>query len=242
MSARRERALDQDFASFIGIGIEDLARYRAEIEGSGLFAALDDAARWFGRNVHGRSVTGKAVRVGGLSAARGGRLYALVRNLRPDVAVETGVCNGFSTAFILLAMKRNRQGRLHSIDLPEVAGQDYPEGTFSTNKGGAVTPPDKQPGWVVPQELRSRWDLRLGSTRDELPPLFSELGSIGFFLHDSDHSYENMMFEFGEAFPRLQTDGVLIADDAWNPAFADFASAHHREVAKLGSAMLAIRK
>jgi predicted O-methyltransferase YrrM len=242
VGARRERALDQELTLFLDIGVDDLARYRAEIEASGLFASLDEAERWFDRNVHGRSVTGRALRVGGLSADRGARLYALVRTLRPDVAVETGVCNGFSTAFILLAMERNGAGRLHSIDLPEVAGRNYPEGTFSEDKGGAVVPSGKQPGWVVPNELRDRWELRLGRTQDELPPLLAELGSIGFFLHDSDHSYENMMFEFGGAFPRLETDGVLIADDAWNPAFSEFASAHQREVARLGTAMLAIRK
>jgi predicted O-methyltransferase YrrM len=242
VGARRESALDKGFVTFLGIGLDDLARYRAEIEASGLFTRLDDAARWFNQNVHGHSNTGKAVRVGGLSADRGSRLYELVRTLRPDIAVETGVCNGFSTAFILLAMERNARGRLHSIDLPEVAGQDYREGTFSTNKGGAVIPPDKQPGWVVPDELRSRWKLHLGSTIDELPPLLSELGTIGFFLHDSDHTYANMMFEFGQAFPRLQSDGVLVADDAWNSAFTEFASVQHREVAKLGTAMLMIRK
>jgi predicted O-methyltransferase YrrM len=239
---RRERALDHEFARFLGQDIRALDRYRAEIRASGLFATLRDAERWFDRNVHGRSLTGKAVRVGGLTPERGSRLYALVRTVRPDVAVETGVCNGFSTAFILLALEKNRVGKLHSIDMPEIAGQDYPPGTFAGNKGGAVVPPGKEPGWVVPDELRARWELRLGRTHDELPTLLAELGSIGLFLHDSDHSYENMMFEFSEAFPALDDGGVLIADDAFNPAFAEFAATHHRKVARLGNAMLIIRK
>ena len=60
------------------------------------------------------------------------RLYRLLRELQPRVAVETGVCNGVSTAFLLLALEDNGEGALHSIDLPEVAGEEYEEGRSGT--------------------------------------------------------------------------------------------------------------
>src|SRR5262245_22506164 len=44
-------------------------------------------------------------------------LYLLTRAFRPEVFVETGVLNGFSSAFILLAMEHNHAGTLYSIDL-----------------------------------------------------------------------------------------------------------------------------
>ena len=69
----------------------------------------------------------------------------MLRKLRPALAVETGVCNGVSTAFLLLALVENGAGELWSVDLPEVAGEDYEPGTFWDGKGGAVVPVGEDP-------------------------------------------------------------------------------------------------
>lgn len=173
----------------------------------------------------------------------GVRLYALLRDLRPRVAVETGVCNGVSTAFLLLALERNRAGELHSIDLPEVAGEEYEPGTFWDGKGGAVIPPGQEPGWMVPPELRSRWKLVLGRSQDELPPLLERLGEIEFFMHDSEHSYECMSFEFGAAWEALGDGGVLVADDVnVNSAWDEFTRAVSRPPRPLGPKLAMIVK
>jgi predicted O-methyltransferase YrrM len=171
------------------------------------------------------------------------RLYELVRGLRPRIAVETGVCNGVSTAFLLLALERNGQGALHSIDLPEVAGEEYEAGTFWDGKGGAVIPPGKDPGWMVPPELRDRWHLVLGRSQDELPPLLERLGEIDFFMHDSEHSYECMSFEFRTAWESLRRGGVLIADDVnVNSAWEEFTREVGRDPEALGSKLSMIVK
>ena len=48
-------------------------------------------------------------------------LYWLVRQLKPKTIVQTGVCNGLSSAFMMLGLVKNGQeGRLHVIDLPPV--------------------------------------------------------------------------------------------------------------------------
>jgi predicted O-methyltransferase YrrM len=166
-----------------------------------------------------------------------------MREVRPRVAVETGVCNGVSTAFLLLALERNGEGDLHSIDLPEVAGEAYEPGTFWDGKGGAVIPPGKEPGWMVPQDLRRRWSLVLGRSQDELPPLLERVGEIDFFMHDSEHSYECMSFEFATAWAALRPGGVLVADDVdVNTAWAEFAGEVRREAEPLGPKLSMIVK
>jgi predicted O-methyltransferase YrrM len=170
-------------------------------------------------------------------------LYRLLRDVRPEVAVETGVCNGVSTAFLLLALEDNGAGELHSIDLPEVAGAEYEEGMFWDGKGGAVIPPGKEPGWMVPPELRDRWHLVLGRSQDELPPLLDRVSRIDFFMHDSEHSYECMSFEFRTAWAALREDGLLVADDVnVNSAWAEFANQVGREPEALGPKLSMIRK
>ena len=139
-------------------------------------------------------------------------LYALVRHLKPTTAVETGVANGFSTAFLLLALDRNGEGHLHSIDLPRIVGEDD-QIDFYEGEGRAGVPPEHLPGWLIPDHLRERWTLRLGKSQDELPPLLESLPELDFFMHDSEHSYECMSFEFGRAWPRLREGGVLVSDD-----------------------------
>ena len=47
--------------------------------------------------------------------------YAAIRSLRPEVVVETGVANGVSTAYLLLALDQNGKGILHSIEIGDPA-------------------------------------------------------------------------------------------------------------------------
>src|SRR5439155_326535 len=81
----------------------------------------------FWRTVKGTTERGQRYNTGRVTGREGYeegvRLYAIVRELRPRVAVETGVCNGVSTAFLLLALEANGFGELHSIDLPELAAE-----------------------------------------------------------------------------------------------------------------------
>lgn len=139
-------------------------------------------------------------------------LYVVVRAARPRLVVETGVANGWSSAHILRALAANGAGELHSIDLPNV--QD-----------GSVLPPGRAAGWMVPDELRARWTLRLGDARTLLPEVLGALGRIDLFLHDSDHSYEHMSFELEQALPRLAAGGLLMSDDVHlHPAWDDFCA------------------
>jgi predicted O-methyltransferase YrrM len=218
-----------------------------EVRESGLIEHLEEQAALFWDTVQGETPRGQRYNTGRVTGRdgydEGLRLYRLLREVKPLVAVETGVCNGVSTAFLLLALERNGNGKLHSIDLPEVAGEEYEPGTFWDGKGGAVIPPGKEPGWMVPPELRERWHLILGRSQDELPPLLDRLGAIDFFMHDSEHSYECMSFEFRTAWEPLREGGILVADDVnVNAAWEAFAREVGREPEALGPKLAMIVK
>ncbi|MFB6216762.1 MAG: class I SAM-dependent methyltransferase [Candidatus Aenigmatarchaeota archaeon] len=185
-------------------------------------------------------VRGEELGPGRITGEDAEKLYGVIREEEPRVVVETGVCNGVSTAVILEALEENGGGRLYSIDLPEFPDSEGDE--FWEGKGGAVIPPGKEPGWLIPEYLRDRWELIQGNTLYELPRLLERLDSIELFVHDSEHSYEVMMFEFCLAWKHLADGGMLISDDVrWNDAFTDFASANSLEKMKIGQ-MGGVRK
>lgn len=156
---------------------------------------------------------------GGMMDRREARiLYALVRHLRMDVAVETGVANGFSTAHILLAMDHNGKGNLYSID--------FPNRNAWTGAPCQMLPEGKTTGWLIPEYLKRRWTLFEGDARNKLPEVLRGLAEgMDLFLHDSLHTYEHMMWEFENAWPYLRRGGTMIADDVHaHRAIQDFSS------------------
>jgi predicted O-methyltransferase YrrM len=155
---------------------------------------------------------------GTLTPAKGAALYAVMRALRAGSVVETGTASGVSSTYVLAALERNGGGRLVSIDLPfEDAGdggmRPFVAGTAIDIYDSSPVPPGKEAGWIVPDGLRERWDLRLGDARDLLPRALTELGTIDVFFHDSLHSEEHMLFELNEAWPSVRPGGVVVADD-----------------------------
>ena len=141
--------------------------------------------------------------------------YAALRELKPTVVIETGCSTGWTSSLLLFALHCNASGHLFSIDIPPKAGHLSMDWTL---------PADLSPGFLVPDGLRDRWTLILGNTRDHMVPLLKEQREIGVFYHDSDHTYEHMMWEYTTAWPFLQKGGLLISDDiGWNTAFWDFA-------------------
>ena len=160
-------------------------------------------------------------------------VYLLVRSMQPDVVVETGVCYGASSAYILQALAENRRGVLYSIDLGNSSDE----------------PPN---GFFIPQRLTDRWHLTIGDSTQALPQLLARLERIDLFLHDSLHSYEHMMWEYDTAFPHLHADGVLSSHDVrtivdlrrpfqLNP-FAVFCDQHRLRSVVSGNVGIAMRQ
>lgn len=131
---------------------------------------------------------------------------ALVRLLRPGVMLETGVARGYSSAVALAVMRAHEHGHLFSIDLPVLQLDAV------TFVGRAIAP-----------ELRGRWSLTLGPSRQVLPRLAARIAPIDLFLHDADHTYPSQMLEYRTVWPHLRAGGVLMSDDVGNAAFLDFA-------------------
>lgn len=159
---------------------------------------------------------------GGQFGTKESLLFSVIRKFKPLTIVETGVAQGVSSYVILKALQLNGQGKLISIDLPnrDPKGYRYRNGTLD----GVYTPSVLMSGWLVPEELRKSWVLKLGRSSEILPALD---GSVDMFLHDSEHSYENMMFEYNWAYSHLSKGGIITSDDiGWNRAFGDFVEAH----------------
>ena len=135
-------------------------------------------------------------------------LYILCRILKPRNIIETGVAYGLSSIYILKALDSNKSGTLHSIDAVFRPWQEK-------NMIGAI----------IPNELRKRWKFNLGKSNDVLEEIFNRIDNVDIFIHDSLHTYKNMMFEFDCAERNLDDNGMIISDDVLdNDAFFDFTN------------------
>ena len=149
-------------------------------------------------------------------------LYLLVRALRPERAIETGISSGYSARLILEALEKNGTGHLDSIGID----------VFGLARGG---PEDgralvgRSVGWLVPERLKPRWSLHLGRSDEHLPRLLAGYPSgIDLFLHDSLHQYETMRWEYEAAYPSLRVGGLLASHDIHaNRAWPEFVETHH---------------
>jgi hypothetical protein len=159
-------------------------------------------------------------------------LYVLCRIVRPSCVIETGVGPGVSTGYILKAMHQNKLGFLYSIDMPTREQELWKSSEEYRQALKTIIPSPcddhlkeiRPSGWLVPESLRDRWELRVGLSRQVLPQLLRDVPELDVFLHDSEHTYENMLFEYRSAWPRLRQGGILISHDVgWNRAFPEFA-------------------
>jgi len=147
-------------------------------------------------------------------------LYAVVRVVRPQVVLETGVQHGLSSSYLLAALSDNDLGTLHSIEIA-------PPGGWQRGPPAAGQLPSEEVariGSAIPPQLRDRWKLHVGPAQEELPRLLQELGQIDLFFHDSDHSENHMLWEFRSTWEHLARGGWLASDDIdYNRAFDVFS-------------------
>jgi len=141
-------------------------------------------------------------------------LYLLVRSMKPDIVVETGVLYGSSSAHILEALQENGSGHLYSIDLsndPNLPSQDF----------------------FVRDIVKEQWQLIIGDAKVELPKLLDRLNHVDLFFHDSLHSFDHMSWEYSMVLKYISSRGVLSSHDVLTllpferNAFRVFCKQHH---------------
>jgi len=143
-------------------------------------------------------------------------LFALVRLSRPQNLVESGVASGVSSTFLLLGIKTNSAGALHSIDFPVIRKEKR------GNESWAI-PQGMSSGWAVPMKLRNRWDLRQGRSEDLLRPLLEEIGTLDFYCHDSPVDIRHFEFEMKSIRKHLKPGSLVVADNTDKKVFDETA-------------------
>lgn len=166
-------------------------------------------------------------------------LYILLREIKANKIVETGVANGGSTYYILSAIKKKGRGYLHSIDKTlneETLQKDHLRKIGIRSKHHGAIPPGKDVGWLVPEQLRDNWSLYLGDSQKILTKLLSNLSNIDVFLHDSRHMYRHMSFEYKVSWNYINQGGLLCSHDILlNNAFDDFVKEYDAKYIKIGN-------
>jgi predicted O-methyltransferase YrrM len=133
-------------------------------------------------------------------------MYAVMKFRNPSTVIETGMGPGVSTTTILSAV--DNEAVVISID------PDIPYG-----KG------DKELGFVIPEGMKSRLHYVKGTSREMLAKVLKSLKSVDIFFHDSDHTYDNIMFELNTVWPKLSSSSLILIDNYdWTEAPVDFAN------------------
>lgn len=115
--------------------------------------------------------------------------YLLVRAERPAVVLEIAPYYGWSTTWLLQALRDAGSGRLHSYDLV-----DYSQ-------------------WTMPPELaHGRWIFTQGDVREHLDRLPA---GIGFLFLDAAHTAEFADWYIDSLFPRLAPGTVVGVHDVF---------------------------
>jgi predicted O-methyltransferase YrrM len=200
-------------ASFItnltGANTTEIQKYTAEIRADRKFRdSIEEKRSAYGRKLRSNWEYGIGKTLGEI-------LYVICRRQKPDSIMETGVASGVSSSHILCALEINEHGKLYSIDLP--------------------TWEKSQSGWMIPDYLRYRWHFTQGRSSETMEPLLKNVKEIDIFLHDSDHTYENMRREFETAWIYLKAGGLLLSHNIdYSDAFPDFCRDHGVEGLTLG--------
>lgn len=124
-------------------------------------------------------------------------MYALLRKLQPEHAVEIGMAYGASALTILTALRENGSGRLTSID-------PYPK--FDSGRLSAL-------GAIERSGLTHLHTHRHGYSHLELPQLVREGAQAQFVYIDGDHSYDGCFVDMYYSDLLLPVGGVLAFDD-----------------------------
>ena len=153
-------------------------------------------------------------------------IYVLIRHLKPNRVLETGVYYGGNSAFALLALARNQGGKMISIDFPdsEIREDGTSEARHSLVGDSELYDSALRPGFMVTPFLHERWELIEGDSLKVIPTLQE---TFDFYIHDSDHSMPFLSKELAAAWEKLSDHALVLVDDIdWSNAFFAFCVKH----------------
>jgi len=152
-------------------------------------------------------------------------IYVLIRFIKPENVLETGVYYGGNSAFALRALDKNQKGKMTSIDFPdyEIRETNSDSARHSLVGDTELYTPSLRPGFMVPLLLKERWNLIEGDSLAIIPTLDIQ---FDMYIHDSDHSMQFLSKEMELAWNKLSDDAIFLVDDIdWSNAFYAFVSA-----------------
>lgn len=179
-------------------------------------------------------------------------LYTLTRaymlGLGRDIGViETGMAHGKSTHALVCAL----EPRLPNYKLPDrnqlltvECGFNHIEAKLRLNRWGHKCSPLKINNVTVAYEVgRLWWEFVNCTSQELLQPKFFGF-DFDIFLHDSDHSYENQIFEYKWAWEHLPPGGLLVSDDIYwenGKAWFEFLDLTGRNYYTIGNAGVIVK-
>lgn len=206
-----DKTINDEIINILFSSKEEFKEYSRELLNSEIISIIEEKTKHFQNSVEADRGVWAGI---GIESAK--VTYSLIRKYKPSVIIETGVCNGVSSLIILSALQQNKVGKLYSIDYPMYANEPLPEFRETAYPEGhafSAIPSNKEPGWIIPDDLKKRWTLCTGKSQRELPKLITKFDEIDMFIHDSEHTHPCMMFEYEIAWEWLKPGGILLSDD-----------------------------
>lgn len=128
--------------------------------------------------------------------------------------LDCGVAAGWSSLSILDGIKKKKFNKLISNDMPYM---------FRNNHNKV--------GFLIPKELKKKWQLYKMPDRLILKNIFKTHGKFDVCHYDSDKTYYGRLWSYKLIFKNLRHNGLLISDDINdNEAFIDFAKFKNKKI------------
>lgn len=182
-----------------------------QVTGNNNFVELNVAFPEIIKEAHFKMIS-CPVKMGGEGATS--FLYNVTKSISVKHILETGVAYGWSSLALLLAIKDIEGAKLISNDMPYIKMEN-----------------DDFVGCIVPQFLRSKWDLQRLPDVTGIPLALEKFNNkIDICHYDSDKSYSGRMFAYPLLWDALRKGGIFISDDIHdNIAFKQFSDNVHRK-------------
>ena len=117
--------------------------------------------------------------------------YAIVRILKPEVVIESGIDKGLGSCVLAAALLRNQEegfpGKLYAIDV------------------------DPSAGWLIAQPYRQMVEMIIDDSHVALSGFDM---TIDVFIHDSFHDYSHERDEYSLISNKLAYGSVVVSDNA----------------------------